>query len=161
MNLPDIYKRVLERLKVVGLTAAAAGKLAGKRDAIRNIKRGVEKGRLGVSTATIKALAPVLQCTPEYLLHGVQAPSVSDGEDAPMLNAEQALAVRLVFQALLGLAMEDPVPQDRLKDPSYQAALSRIASQYAASRIVHEAAARDEGKAIEAVRLAIKMQQIQ
>ncbi len=161
MNLPDIYKRVLERLKVVGLTAAAASKLAGKPDAIRNMKRAIAGGRLGVSTATIRELAPILKCTPEYLLHGVQAPSVSDAEDAPMLNAEQALAVRLVFQALLGLAMEDPVLRDKLKDPSYQAALSRIAAQYAASRIVHEAAARDEGTAIEAVRLAMRMQQIQ
>lgn len=69
--LNDVLSRVEERLQAVGLTASAASTKAGlSRDAIRNMQRAVaKKGREGVSTKTITALAPVLQTTPGWLLN--------------------------------------------------------------------------------------------
>ena len=71
MDLPAILERIEHRLEIVGLSASAASKAAGKSDAIRNLQRAVsEKRRVGLSTATINALAPVLQTTPVWLLAG-------------------------------------------------------------------------------------------
>jgi transcriptional regulator with XRE-family HTH domain len=72
--LSAIYGRICERLEVRGLGAREAARLAGLNpDAIRNIRRGVEdqqSGRVGVSTRTIAALAPVLGVTSAWLLEG-------------------------------------------------------------------------------------------
>lgn len=69
MDLPGILERIEARLKVKNLSADAASKLAGKPDAIRNIKRAIKTGkRQGVSTATIRALAVTLECSPAWLL---------------------------------------------------------------------------------------------
>ena len=161
MILREIYKRILERLAAVNLTASAASDLAGKPDAIRNMKRAIRDGaRGGVSTSTIRALAPVLECSPEYLLHGLSEPPRDDG-DQSALNEQQALTVRLVFQAFLGLVMEDRILQEQLKDPGHRAALARVAAQFASSRRVLEAAMGDEDTAIEAVRLALEIQREQ
>lgn len=71
-DLAAIYARITQRLDAVGLSASAASRLAGKPDAIRNLKRAIEDGRAraGVSTATIAAIAPVLQTTSAWLLDG-------------------------------------------------------------------------------------------
>ena len=66
-ELAALLARIDQRLNSIGLSAHAASKAAGKPDAIRNIRRAVETGRAGVSTATIAALAPVLQTTVAWL----------------------------------------------------------------------------------------------
>lgn len=71
--IEDVLRRIDERLKVVRLTESAAAKRAGlSADAIRNIRRAVKNGNLGVglSTRTLIKLAPVLQSTPEWILEG-------------------------------------------------------------------------------------------
>lgn len=69
----DILERIERRLKVVGLTAAAAEKQAKAPDAIRNLRRAVENGdtKKGVSTRTLEKLAPVLRTTAAWLFQGV------------------------------------------------------------------------------------------
>ena len=70
-DLADILRRIEERLAAVGLSATAAGRMAGKPDVIRNIRRATKsETRRGVSTATLAALAPVLQTTSRWLLTG-------------------------------------------------------------------------------------------
>jgi hypothetical protein len=67
----SIYRRVVERLEAVGLTAHAAGTLAKKPSAVYNIKRAAERSdRQGVSMDTLRALAPILQTTVGYLADG-------------------------------------------------------------------------------------------
>lgn len=68
--LNDVLRRVEERLKAVGLSAQAASVQAGlSKDAIRNMQRAIQqKGRAGVSTKTITALAPVLETSVAWLL---------------------------------------------------------------------------------------------
>lgn len=70
--LDDVLKRVEERLAAVGMSAQAASAKAGlSKDAIRNMQRAIQqKGRAGVSTKTITALAPVLQTSVAWLLEG-------------------------------------------------------------------------------------------
>lgn len=76
-DLSAIYARICRRLWVVGLAPSKASKLAGRPDAIRNLKRAVEEriknpasNREGISTATVSALASVLKTTPEWILSG-------------------------------------------------------------------------------------------
>jgi transcriptional regulator with XRE-family HTH domain len=80
LMLDDVFERVEIRLKKVGLSAQAASKKAGlSQDAIRNLRRAAkEKGREGVSTKTITALAPVLETSVEWLLTGKGAGSEGD-----------------------------------------------------------------------------------
>lgn len=80
MNLERILERIELRLAALKMTASAASKKAGKSDAIRNIKRAVKNGdRGGVSTATLEALAPVLQTTAGWLIGDDDAISPSGG----------------------------------------------------------------------------------
>jgi hypothetical protein len=80
--LDDIYQRICKRLEATGLSAREACRRAGiGLDFIRNIKRaldGEKPARVGVSTRTIAALAPVLGTTVDWLLTGV--PSAEGGE---------------------------------------------------------------------------------
>jgi phage repressor protein C with HTH and peptisase S24 domain len=72
--LRDILDRIERRLAIVGTTAAEASRGAGlSPDAIRNIQRTVEGGKsdAGVSSNTLVKLAPILGCTPGWLLTGV------------------------------------------------------------------------------------------
>lgn len=83
MELSKILERVEKRLGAVGLSASAASKAAGKTDAIQNMRRAVkEGGRVGVSTATLNALAPVLQTTAVWLFAGAGAEDSVTGGDA-------------------------------------------------------------------------------
>lgn len=77
--LDEVFERVEKRLAAVGLSAQAASIRAGlSKDAIRNMHRAVQqKGRAGVSTKTITALAPVLQTSVSWLLEGEGDESVS------------------------------------------------------------------------------------
>ncbi|MGD9544977.1 helix-turn-helix domain-containing protein [Methylocystis sp.] len=82
LDLRAITARVEKRLEKVGLKAATASRLAGKRDAIRNLQRAArsETGRRGVSTDTVAALAPVLRTRIAWLLTG-EGPEELDEPD--------------------------------------------------------------------------------
>lgn len=71
--LKDVLHRIEERLSALGISATAASRQAGlSEDAIRNIRRAVEKDdRQGVSTSTLEALAPILQTSVAWLVEGV------------------------------------------------------------------------------------------
>ncbi len=80
MKLDDVLARIESRLKTVGLSAHAASVAAKRPDAIRNLQRAVKNAgekndRHGISTATLEALAPVLQTTASWLLEGVGDPA--------------------------------------------------------------------------------------
>lgn len=69
MDLGSVLDRIERRLKVLGMSADAASRVARKPDAIRNIRRAVKSGqRQGVTVATLDALADALQ-TPRRWLH--------------------------------------------------------------------------------------------
>jgi hypothetical protein len=78
MELADVLARIAGRLKAVGLSAHAASLAAGKPDAIRNLRRAVKNGRLGINIETLTALAPVLKTTAAWLLEGVGDPASSN-----------------------------------------------------------------------------------
>ncbi len=73
--LKDVLDSIEQRLTATGQSASAASQRAGLgKDAIRNIRRAVERDdRQGVSTNTIMALAPALQTTGSWLLEGIGA----------------------------------------------------------------------------------------
>lgn len=73
--LRDVLSRIDRRLRATGQTATAASKRAGLgEDAIRNLRRAVERDdRVGISTNTLTALAPVLGTTASWLLEGTGA----------------------------------------------------------------------------------------
>jgi phage repressor protein C with HTH and peptisase S24 domain len=74
MELKDVLDRVEARLRILGLSAHAASLMANRPDAIRNLKRAVHNGeRRGVTTETLRALAPVLQTTAAWLLEGQES----------------------------------------------------------------------------------------
>jgi phage repressor protein C with HTH and peptisase S24 domain len=88
MELPEILARIEKRLAALDLSETAAGKLAGKPDAIRNLRRALEKDeRTGVSTATLNALAPVLKTTSVWLFAGA-GHETTDGETASTTSTE-------------------------------------------------------------------------
>lgn len=72
--LEKVLERIQQRLEIVGLSESAAAKRAGlSADAIRNMRREVERGNTerGASIRTLSKLAPVLETTAEYLLSGI------------------------------------------------------------------------------------------
>lgn len=72
MNLKDVLDRIESRLEALKLSAHAASLAAKKPDAIRNLRRAVQnEDRRGVTTETLRALAPVLKTTASWLLEGV------------------------------------------------------------------------------------------
>lgn len=104
MQLAEVLERIEARLKILDLTENAASRAAGKPDAIRNLRRGVQSGaRKGISTATLSALAPVLKTSAEWLLTGRSGP---DAEETAMEAAvslpyaDAILALTLAFEAL-------------------------------------------------------------
>lgn len=103
MELDEILARIEAQLVKVKLSADAASKLAGKPDAIRNIKRAVKKrDPKGVNVTTLTALAPVLQTTPAYLITG-------EG------TAESRSQVRVMGEVGAGAQVEpefEQVPED-------------------------------------------------
>jgi transcriptional regulator with XRE-family HTH domain len=72
MKLAEINERIQERLKALKLSESRASLLAGKSDAIRNIRRRSENVHSGTTSETIAALAPVLQCSESWLMEGVK-----------------------------------------------------------------------------------------
>jgi len=66
----EIYQRIQSRMAELGLTEYAV-KRELKTDIVRSIRVGLERGtQIGVSTRTIRKLAPVLRTSPEWLLTG-------------------------------------------------------------------------------------------
>ncbi|WP_084368891.1 S24 family peptidase [Rhizobium sp. RU36D] len=68
-----LYTRIKERLDALGMTeSAAAAKATLGIDAIRNLRRRHDAGELSasMSTKSLEKLAPVLQVSVEWLLHG-------------------------------------------------------------------------------------------
>jgi hypothetical protein len=105
MQLAQILARIEERLIAVGLTANRASILAGKKDAIRNIRRAVHEGapnRRGVRTGTLETLAPVLKTTTQWLLEGRgeadEAARIAADDTIPVADAVKALT--WTFQTL-------------------------------------------------------------
>lgn len=89
MELKNILDRVEERLLTLKLSADKASKLAGKPDAIRNLRRAVKDGgRQGISTDTLKALAEVLETTPGWLT----GDDALDSDDLPHIPSEEVAA---------------------------------------------------------------------
>jgi SOS-response transcriptional repressor LexA len=116
--LQAIYGRICERLGATGLGAREASRLAGLHpDAIRNIRRAVEggqTGRVGVSTRTLAALAPVLGTTSAWLLEG----ATGDVEGAPADVGGKLLFVEWARAA--GYADADaPLNGERWLDESF------------------------------------------
>jgi hypothetical protein len=71
MDLADILARIDQRLSALGITDNAVQIAAKKPGAISNMRAALKKGgRSGISTTTLKALAPVLKARPEWLLTG-------------------------------------------------------------------------------------------
>lgn len=142
-HLAEILARIDERLAALDMTESAASKAAGKGEAIRNMRRTVDAGKdeAGVSTATLFALAPVLGCTPGWLVDGT---TTEPAKPELGLSEAQALVVERVFRGFLEGAEEDPVLRAKLQDPAYLGGLAIIVSQYARSRTVHEAVARGD-----------------
>ncbi|MGC1303739.1 MAG: S24 family peptidase [Caulobacteraceae bacterium] len=81
--LAELAERIEARLKAVGITHREASLRAGlHEDAIRNIRRALDKsprsqGRVGVSSRTLAALAPVLQTSVTWLVTGTESPRVA------------------------------------------------------------------------------------
>src|ERR1700722_4977068 len=70
MHLQEIVNRIDQRLESLGINALEAERRAGRRDAIRNMRRAVVRGKGGVTMRTLDALAPALSTTSEWLLTG-------------------------------------------------------------------------------------------
>lgn len=139
MNLKDILERVDARLLALGLSDNAAQIAAGKPGAISNLRAAVKQGgRSGISTATLRALAPILKARPEWLLTGEgdmmdeadaarlsdRIDGMSDGDAGQLLTwcfqllegaSEEAsvVAARAVLRAYRTLESPEGVPLDR------------------------------------------------
>lgn len=118
--LSEIVARVEQRLKALGITAAAASLRAGlSRDAIRNMQRAAkDDARQGVSTNTLVALAPVLETTVSWLL--------GENDKGPVITTDDVGLVPFAGIAQAGAFFDvNLYPDDRKrfvrisKDPRY------------------------------------------
>jgi hypothetical protein len=104
--LNEILDRINSRLEVLKLAPSAASHMAGlSKDAIRNIERAVEQGKLegGTSTVTLLKLAPVLRTTASWLLEGTGVEDTSEpdisSEAQPLWDAcRKATTAPLLIQ---------------------------------------------------------------
>jgi SOS-response transcriptional repressor LexA len=93
-----IIERIEERLKVVGLSAAAASVAAGlSPDAIRNMQRSAKKGRANMTVETLQSLAPVLQTSIGWLLS-------EDGDSGTDVSEVRPYRPRLIPVPVVGRA---------------------------------------------------------
>jgi hypothetical protein len=119
MDVVAVLARIEERLKAVGLKADAASRAAGTPDAIRNLRRAVEKGgRKGVTMATLGKLAPVLETTVGYLAEGEESRLLSEG----ISNARTPVAINVAGKLAAGVFREviehdDSEPEYIFDDP--------------------------------------------
>ena len=85
MDLTAVLTNIEGRLAELGMSADKASRLAGRPDAIRNLRRAVRKGKGGLTMATVAALARALKTTQEALLAPAATVPV-DEVDAPRLR---------------------------------------------------------------------------
>ena len=109
MHLQEIVNRIDQRLESLGISALEAERRAGRRDAIRNMRRAVARGKGGVTMRTIDALAPALSSTPEWLLTGQDKIEADETTEIILLDKRSPLdddrlieAFGLAFQSLVG-----------------------------------------------------------
>lgn len=109
MHLEEIVNRINQRLEALGITAIEAESRAGRRDAIRNLRRAVARGKGGVTMRTIDALAPALSTTSEWLLTGQDKIDGNEITETIPLDKRSPLdddrvieAFGLAFQSLVG-----------------------------------------------------------
>jgi transcriptional regulator with XRE-family HTH domain len=116
MHLQEIVNRIDQRLESLGISALEAERRAGRRDAIRNMRRAVARGKGGVTMRTIDALAPALSTTPEWLLTGQDKIEAEAGETtetilldkrSPLDDDRVIEAFGLAFQSLVGKLMTE------------------------------------------------------
>lgn len=89
MNWAAIYRFIQGRLDELNLSADKASRLAGKPDAIRNIRRNVEKGSGGVTATTLAALETALKMPAGTLQRIGSEPSTPiTGGELQQLRAE-------------------------------------------------------------------------
>jgi hypothetical protein len=107
--------RIEQRLRVVGLTAHEASKLAspsGSGDLIRDIIRSKTKI---VRMSTLLALADVLECDPEYLTGEQDRPRSAVGAAAPAPATDRAaFSLTDAEIQLIGLMRMAPEESDRI-----------------------------------------------
>jgi SOS-response transcriptional repressor LexA len=103
----DILRRVERRLLALGISASAAGQMAGAPDAIRNLQRAAkDASRQGITTTTLMKLAPVLRTSVEWLLEG-------KGPEEPIDEPRAAKIVLLSWVKAGRLEVQDGVyPSD-------------------------------------------------
>jgi transcriptional regulator with XRE-family HTH domain len=110
MHLEEIVNRIDHRLESLGISALEAERRAGRRDAIRNMRRAVARGKGGVTMRTIDALAPALSTTSEWLLTGhqdkIEADEITEitllEKRSPLDDDRVIEAFALAFQSLVG-----------------------------------------------------------
>jgi transcriptional regulator with XRE-family HTH domain len=109
VHLQEIINRIDQRLESLGISALEAERRAGRRDAIRNMRRAVARGKGGVTMRTIDALAPALSATSEWLLTGQDKIEADETTEIIPLNKRSPLdddrvidAFALAFQSLVG-----------------------------------------------------------
>ncbi len=104
--------RVEARLAAVKLSATSASNMAGKPDAIRNLRRAVKtRSRQGITTSTLAALAPVLRTTEAWLTAGTPPEDPSAAEEMTIPVWGRAGAGGLVHN------FHDSMPIDRITLP--------------------------------------------
>ncbi|WAC26398.1 S24 family peptidase [Ancylobacter sp. SL191] len=82
----EIFQRIQRRMKQLKLTEYTV-KRELKTDIVRSIRVGLEKGtQTGVSTRTLRKLAPVLRTTPEWLLTGEGEEDTGISRETPTGN---------------------------------------------------------------------------
>ena len=115
MDLTDILERIDRRLADLNLSDNEAQIAARKPGAISNLRAAVKNGgRRGISTATLKALAPILRARPEWLLTGegemdeADAGRLADRIGA-MSDGDAGQLLTWCFQLLEGAPEEEAV----------------------------------------------------
>lgn len=110
MNLASILRFIEGRLDELNLSAHKASILAGKPDAIRNMRRSVEKGHGGAHSSTLAALERALNVAPGTLLRigddTPAAPAQFTGNEIEQLRAELHALMeqrRLIDQKIEGI----------------------------------------------------------
>jgi hypothetical protein len=109
VHLQEIIYRIDQQLESLGISALEAERRAGRRDAIRNMRRAVARGKGGVTMRTIDALAPALSTTSEWLLTGQEKTEADETAEIILLDKRSPLdddgvieAFALAFQSLVG-----------------------------------------------------------
>lgn len=129
MELEGILRRIEQRLSATGQTANAASKAARRPDAIRNLRRAIAKGRKGISTDTLSALAPVLKTSVAWLMEA-EGPEEIEEDAGSRVNAR-------VWRERLLVVVEGSYRSFQL-DPDEARELAQIVFEAAEEPIIDE-----------------------